>query len=379
LSDTLYRLLIGISEKISKCNLPLRMMRNADYLIAGQGLSGSILALTLLNAGKTVHVIDVPELSASSRVAAGIYNPFNFRRMINTWEAETIAPFATSFYLKAEQQLGISFHRSRPVWKILADAGERALWEKSCAERTGLFAYSSILEDPLPGVVHAPHGIGAVRGSGSIDTVALITAVKNLLRSSNSLTETVFDYAQLSLQSGGVSYAGQVAARQFVNCQGHLAAQTELFAFLPLRTMKGEVLHLHIPQLETDAVLNRGAYLLPLGAGRFICGATYDAGKTDEEISEAAQTEMLGKLAKFITVPITVERQLAGVRPAVKDRRPLLGRHPEHPQLAVFNGMGSKAVMHAPWLAGQLVAHLETGSQLPAEVNLNRFTRNDKN
>ncbi len=354
-------------------------MRNADYLIAGQGLSGSILALTLLRAGKTVHVIDVPELSGSSRVAAGIYNPFNFRRMINTWEAEQIAPFAKAFYQEAEKQLGVSFHLSRPVWKILADAGERALWEKSCAERTGLFAESNILHDPLPGIVHAPHGIGAVRGSGSIDTVAFITAVKNLLRSTNSLTESVFDYAQLSIQPGGVSYAGQITARQFVNCQGHIAAQSDLFAFLPLRTMKGEVLHLHIPQLETDAVLNRGAYLLPLGAGRFICGATYDAGKTDEQITDAAQTEMLGKLTKFITVPVTVERQLAGVRPAVKDRRPLLGKHPAYPELAVFNGMGSKAVMHAPWLAEQLVAHLETGSDLPAEANLNRFTRNDKN
>ncbi|MGL5891495.1 MAG: amino acid oxidase, partial [Bacteroidia bacterium] len=62
-------------------------MHNTDYLIAGQGLSGSILALTLLRAGKTVHVIDLPELSSSSRIAAGVYNPFNFKRMINTWEA----------------------------------------------------------------------------------------------------------------------------------------------------------------------------------------------------------------------------------------------------------------------------------------------------
>jgi glycine oxidase len=350
-------------------------MHTADYLIAGQSLSGSILALTLLEAGKTVHVIDMPGLSSSSRVAAGVYNPFNFRRMVNTWEAETVAPFATAFYTQAEKQLGASFHQRRPVWKILADAGERALWEKSCAEREGLFARAGILENPLPGLLHTPHGIGEVSGSGSINTVAFIEAVKQQLRAKNALTEAVFDESRLVLHSGGVEYNGQISARMFVNCQGHLASQTALFSFLPLRPMKGEVLHLHIPGLEVDAVLNRGAYLLPLGGDVFVCGATYEAGQTTETTSEAARTELLSKLGKFVTAPITVQTQLAGVRPAVKDRRPLLGRHPQHAQLAVFNGMGSKAVMLAPWLAKQLIAHLETDAALPAEVNLNRFTR----
>ncbi|MCU0434916.1 MAG: FAD-binding oxidoreductase [Bacteroidia bacterium] len=351
-------------------------MQRADYLIAGQGLSGSILALTLLEAGKTVHVIDRPELSASSRVAAGIYNPFNFRRMVNTWEAETVAPFATAFYRRAEQTLGASFHQSRPVWKILADAGERALWQKACAERTGLFAQPELLESPQPQALYTPHGIGVVNGSGSIDTVAFITAVKQLLRQKGALTEAVFDETRLRIHPDGVEYNGQLAARRFVNCQGHLAAQTALFAFLPLRPMKGEVLHLHIAGLTTDAVLNRGAYLLPLGNQQFICGATYEAGQTTETTTETARTEMLGKLAKFITAPITVNAQFAGVRPAVKDRRPLLGVHPQHGALAVFNGMGSKAAMLAPWLATQLLAHLENNTPLPAEVNLNRFTRN---
>ncbi|MFN8712295.1 MAG: NAD(P)/FAD-dependent oxidoreductase [Bacteroidota bacterium] len=350
-------------------------MHNADYLIAGQGLSGSILAFTLLRAGKTVHVIDLPELSSSSRIAAGVYNPFNFKRMINTWEAERLVPFATAFYGDAEKQLGISFHKSRPIWKVLADANERTLWEKSFAERTGLFGEKDILQNPLPGIVHAPHGIGVVQGSGNIDSFVFITAVKNLLRSLNALTETVFDYAQLSIQNGGVSYAGQIAARQFVNCQGHLSMQTDLFAFLPMNKVKGEVLHLHIPQLETDAVLNRGAYLLPVSAGRYICGSTYDLEIADEQTSSAAQTEMLGKLSKFITADITVERQFAGIRPATRDRRPLLGRHPQHPELAIFNGMGSKAVFLAPWLAQELVAHLETGTELPREADLKRFAR----
>ncbi|MGL5888594.1 MAG: FAD-dependent oxidoreductase, partial [Bacteroidia bacterium] len=112
---------------------------------------------------------------------------------------------------------------------------------------------------------------------------------------------------------------------------------------------------------------------------RYICGSTYELETPDEQTSTAAQTEMLGKLSKFVTADITVERQFAGIRPGVRDRRPLLGRHPQHPELAVFNGMGSKAVFLAPWLAQELVAHLETGSELPHEANLKRFTRKVKN
>lgn len=355
--------------------LPLRPMHTTDYLIVGQNLSGSILALTLLRAGKTVHVLDAPALSACSRVAAGVYNPFNFRRMVNTWEAETLTPFAIQFYNTAAAELGVQFHHPRPIWRLLADTNERILWEKACAEREGLFADPNILYDPLPGILHAPHGIGVVLDSGNLDAAAFIAAVKQLLISRNALTETVFDPQQLTIAPDGVSYAGRFKARQLVSCEGIRAMHNPLFSFLPLIPVKGQLLHLNIPGLHLESVLSRGDYLLPVGNEQFVCGATYERDLDDEINTEEARDVLLDKLRKSLRAEITVTAQLSGVRPGVRDRRPLLGRHPQHPAIAIFNGMGSKAVLLAPWLATQLVAHLETDAPLPREANLNRFRK----
>jgi glycine oxidase len=64
----------------------------------------------------------------------------------------------------------------------------------------------------------------------------------------------------------------------------------------------------------------------------------------------------------------------AGVRPIVKGRHPLMGRHPTLPQLAYFNGLGSKGSMQAPPMAAELAAHLADGTPLDSQVDLNLRT-----
>ena len=49
-----------------------------DYLIVGQGLAGSCMALQLLKRGKKILVIDQPHTNSSSMVAAGMFNPGTF-------------------------------------------------------------------------------------------------------------------------------------------------------------------------------------------------------------------------------------------------------------------------------------------------------------
>ena len=74
-----------------------------------------------------------------------------------------------------------------------------------------------------------------------------------------------------------------------------------------------------------------------------------------------------------MTVPYTIVEQSAGIRPTVKDRRPLLGVHPKHTRLALFNGLGTRGVMIAPKMAQELYQHLSEGTPLEEEVDLRRF------
>jgi glycine/D-amino acid oxidase-like deaminating enzyme len=63
------------------------------------------------------------------------------------------------------------------------------------------------------------------------------------------------------------------------------------------------------------------------------------------------------------------------VRPAVRDRRPLLGHHPALPWLSIFGGFGSKGVSLAPRLAQQLADFLVGQGQLWPEADVARYNK----
>ncbi len=67
-----------------------------DFIIVGAGLSGSTLAYTLLKEGKSVLVIDNNLKSAASMVAAGLYNPIVFKRIVKSWQADILIPFRSN-------------------------------------------------------------------------------------------------------------------------------------------------------------------------------------------------------------------------------------------------------------------------------------------
>jgi glycine/D-amino acid oxidase-like deaminating enzyme len=71
---------------------------NVDYIIVGQGISGSFLSRDLLRAGKTVLVIDDNKPFTASKVASGVINPITGRRLVRTWEIEKLMPYAIAAY-----------------------------------------------------------------------------------------------------------------------------------------------------------------------------------------------------------------------------------------------------------------------------------------
>ena len=72
------------------------------------------------------------------------------------------------------------------------------------------------------------------------------------------------------------------------------------------------------------------------------------------------------------TLPYKVIGQKAGIRPTVNDRRPLLGEHPHKKNMFVFNGLGTKGVMLAPFLSQHFVEHLLGKTTLLSEVDIKR-------
>ncbi len=353
-------------------------VKKYDYIIVGQGIVGSVMALTLMRMGRRVLVIDKPSLSSSSRVAAGVYNPFNFRQMMNNWRAVEMIEAAKSIYKYAEdcsanELAGNKIFTERKILKIFTSEDERILWEHACVEKTGLLADEKIRENEFGDAIMAPYGIGVVNNGGSIDTCMLLYSTTEKLKEENGFCEEEFFPELLVQNENEIIYNERFSAKHLIFCEGHLNTKNPWFNFIPIKPAKGQLLHVYIPGLQLTEVINRGCYLLPLGNERFVLGSTFDNDVVDEIPTKNAEEDLLVRVQKFLSLPVRIESRFAGIRPAVQDRRPIIGTHPEHKRISIINGMGSKAVLLSPWLAEKLVGSIERGEVLPVEVGIGRF------
>ena len=88
-----------------------------------------------------------------------------------------------------------------------------------------------------------------------------------------------------------------------------------------------------------------------------------------------AKTELLGKLDTFLKCSYEVVKHVAGIRPTVTDRRPLVGQHPDYPRFYLLNGFGSRGVMIAPFAAQQLFQAIEAQIPVHPEMDIARFAQ----
>jgi len=354
------------------------MTKEADYIIVGQGIAGTVLAFTLIKAGRKVLLIDDPALSSASKVAAGLYNPVVFKRLTKSWMADELIPFLDTFYTGLENTLGCKFHFKKRIVKLFAEEQEREFWMKKTAAEVGRYLDKNIDDNFLPGLVNSPLGAAEVLEAGNIDTRILLSAAADHFKKAGCLIEEKFEIDRLLISEDHVNYK-DCRAKKIVFCEGFRAAENPYFSWLPFRLTKGEILTIRLQddhEIPFEKVINKGVFILPLGNNSYRVGATHTWDKLNDDATDEGRSELIEKLEKVITVPFVITSHLAGVRPAVNDRRPMLGLHPDHPALAVFNGMGTKGIMLAPYFADHLVKFLEHDQPLDKEADVLRFWKN---
>ena len=354
------------------------MTKKVNYIIVGQGLAGTVLGHTLLKQNKSVVIIDLPSISMASKVAAGLWNPVVFKRLVKSWMAEDLLDSLERFYPEMELLLGKKFYFKKQILKPFSEEQEKVLWLKKTSEEIGKYLNPRILSDFLTDIIHNPIGIAEVLNAGNIDTNVFLNASQDYFKNKQLLLEEVFDYQELVLLGNEVAYKG-IVAEKIIFCEGYKALDNKYFNWLPFKLTKGEILIVRIPLLEQkellSKVINKGVFMLPLGDGLYKVGATYEWDDLSEIPTEKGKLFLVEQLHKLLKVPFEIIDQKAGIRPTVKDRRPLIGLHPEHASIGIFNGLGTKGVMLAPYFAQQFVDFLETGVPLNKEVDIARFER----
>jgi glycine/D-amino acid oxidase-like deaminating enzyme len=192
------------------------------------------------------------------------------------------------------------------------------------------------------------------------------------LKKKNLLHSGTFDYGQLQIHSDYVTYEGH-HARNIVFAEGYGLTKNPFFNYLPMQGSKGEYLVIEANDLQEDSIIKSSIFLIPLGNNLYKVGATYNRNQKDNQTTNEAKSELLKKLDSLLDCPYTIVDQLAGVRPTVKDRRPLVGNHPTHKNFWVLNGFGSHGIMIGPWASLALFNRIEFGEPILKEMDIDRF------
>jgi glycine/D-amino acid oxidase-like deaminating enzyme len=346
---------------------------DVDYLIIGQGISGTLLSYYLWKAGKTVMVVDDAQTSSSSRVAGGIVNPVTGKRMVRSWMIDELLPAARNTYLELGRELHTTLLQE---WSILEFHATQEI--------------STLFADKLPEeemyLHHVPdsavwaeyfrfnYGVGEIAPCLLLDIRAMLAGWRARLKEMDALREEQFRWEDCEVAEDGVVYKGD-KSHAVICCEGSAGADSPYFSRLPWSKDKGEALIVSIPGLPRNHIYKQGIAIVPWVNDLFWIGATHDWNFTDMDISEAFRKKLSEQLDYWLKLPYKIVDHLVAQRPANVERKPFVGLHPVHCPVGILNGMGGKGVSMAPYFAQQLVQYLVTGTPLKADVDVRRFSR----
>ncbi len=141
---------------------------------------------------------------------------------------------------------------------------------------------------------------------------------------------------------------------------------------MPIKSNKGEIIDFEM-NFDMENVLNRNGNIVPLKKGIFKLGATFDRDFKTIYPTEEGLSELKVKLDAVLNASYSITNHYAGIRPTTIDRRPILGSHPDHTNMFIFNGMGTKGVTLSPYFSKQLVDFILSNKILPKMVDISRF------
>ncbi len=353
-------------------------MHPSEFVIVGQGLAGTALAWALLRRQRSVRVVDRESGDSASRLAAGLITPVTGKRLAKSWRWDELYPAAVAFYRAIEAETDTRFFHPRPALRLFADEAERDEFRR----REPTVLRGLVRPAEVPEWFAAPFGGFEMPDAARLDVPCYLDASREHFRArgiyfpvtrlSESGVSLVARLSESGAEQVGPDSESRATGKTVVFCRG-FAPSDPWFGGVRFNAAKGEMLTLRVLGLAEARVVHRGVWLAPLGGELFRAGATYTWEPLDSQPTAEGRAEIETKLRAFLTLPFEVIDHRAAVRPVIDAGYPVLGRHPRHPHLAYFNGLGSKGSLLAPFFAEQLAAHLCGEGPIEEVVDVRKF------
>ncbi len=324
------------------------MAEKNRWQIIGQGLAGTCLAWHLWWRGAPFVIMDRGQ-GGSSRVAAGLINPITGKNFEPSWQLAPWHAEAMTFYQKIEEILGQKFWHPMPILRLAADEKEwLKIFSKSKLEQVQPWIAGS---QPAAGDWH--HAM-LIRGGGWLAVADFLNASKTFFQ--NAECFQLADHKQSNSRT--------------IWCDGAAGLMTSRYG--RHRCAKGEILTIRAVADESHIRVGGGGWMIPIGAGEFRVGSTYEWDVLDENPS-AEGIIKLQKTAERLLGSATYEvvDHVAGIRPILRRSMPLLGEMPDGSWM--LNALGSKGSLYAPGAAARLATCLCDGTLPDDELNISSY------
>lgn len=345
---------------------------DADYIIVGQGLAGTLLAYNLIKKNRSVVLIDDHYRTSSSAMCAGIINPITGKRLILTEDYAKFHKEADLTYRELEKKLTVAFYSEKEIVRFYQSSQEHNNW----SERKDTLISAPYIKTFNPAGLYSRwfndrYGSLVIRGN-LCDVPVLIKSFCDHLGKSQMIHES-FEFNHLKVTSENVIYK-DIQASKIIFCEGFKTSNNPYFQYLPFKHAKGEILTLSVDDMPLpDKIFNFGQWVFPLDQKTLKTGTNFQWTDINNTPTEQGKNEILNLIKPMIKFSFTVTNHQAGVRPVLLDLNPVLGLHSRQNRVGLFNGLGAKGVLYAPYLAHRFADHLVDGTDLETNININRF------
>jgi len=336
-------------------------------IVLGQGIAGSTLAWFLHWAGHEVHVVDRGEPQTASKIAAGLITPITGQRFVKAEDFDRCRTISDSFYRKVEAVTGQKIFDEAPSVRMFRDDNEREFFLRDRLEQ-----YQDEIE--LISVKGTAVGFRMLKAA-RLRVQDYLTATREFfLQLGHFHDHSVNALTDIELRPDGVKLSPQgIECDRLIFCQGYQQQPNPWFPGIPDAPVRGEILKVRVPDRNDVAVEHRGYWFAPVlstalsrtqeeahSPHEYLIGATYDRTNLKGPVDDSGRQELLSGLKEFQVGEFTVTDHFSAVRASTMQRRPIVAVHSEYRQLAILNGMGSRASQLAPVAAQELVELMKT-------------------
>lgn len=357
-----------VIENLSIFTQVFFIMENVEYIIVGDGYAALFFAHQLIRNNKSFVLFSEGKKSAS-QVSAGIVNPVVLKKFTTFWKAQEQIDFLRQSLKEIEEYTRENYLVDAPIHRIFHDENEQQLWYKK-SEKDELIHFLDKNFNHLEAVKNDFH-TGKVNQSARLKVKAFFKGLFSFLETNNHIIKEKFDYTEVNTQT---SVYKNLKFKNILFCEGMGVKENPFFSHIPLQPNKGHHIKVRLSKsIPENITIKKKHFLFPVEDGLYFYGGTYDREQLHDHIDDSAVEQLKKGLAEFYPYDFEIADANFGFRPTVKDRRPIVGRHSEHQNLYVFNGLGARGILNGCYFSKSLYDFIEENIPLHEEISLDRF------